>query len=181
MGLASENSNEIIDDMHSRCSTSATAVVQHRLSAARRDASWRAPRRAELRGPFRVRSSTDGPEESGQTEPAPTPAAPSSSSPPPEGPKGHFLAAGSVGFGVALFLMTRVFSGPSFAAPEAGSVPLDEALANADSPSNLHNLISNAPTTTSSVKTPAPTHGGRTTSTSSDDLSSIKLDLDALG
>ena len=131
--------------MHSRCSTSVTAVVLHRLSAARRLASRRAPRGAAMRGQFRVRSSTDGPE-SGQTEPAPTPAAPSSSpaaaayssspssslpsSPPPEGPKGHFLAAGSVGLGIALFLMTRVFSGPSFAALEAGSVPLDEALAN---------------------------------------------------
>ena len=80
------------------------------------------------------------------------------------------LSPGSKTFEQALF---ELFKG--------GRITMDEALANADSPSNLHNLISNAPTTTSSVKTPAPTHGGRTTSTSSDDLSSIKLDLDALG
>ncbi len=58
---------------------------------------------------------------------------------------------------------------------------MDEALANADSPSNLHNLISNAPTATGASKPPPPTHGGSTTSNSTDDLSSIKLDLDALG
>lgn len=44
---------------------------------------------------------------------------------------GHKLAAMSVGLGIAVFLTTRFgFGGPSFAALEAGSVPLDDALQN---------------------------------------------------
>ena len=44
---------------------------------------------------------------------------------------GHTLAAVSVGLGVALFLTTRLgLGGPSFAAMEAASVPLDDALRN---------------------------------------------------
>ncbi|MDH5342271.1 MAG: type IV pili twitching motility protein PilT, partial [Betaproteobacteria bacterium] len=80
------------------------------------------------------------------------------------------LSPGSKTFEQALFDLYR-----------SGRISMDEALANADSPSNLHNLISNAPTATGASKTPPPTHGGRTTSNSTDDLSSIKLDLDALG
>ena len=76
---------------------------------------------------------------------------------------------------------SKTFEQALFDLYKAGRISMDEALANADSPSNLHNLISNAPTTTGSSKPPPPTHGGRTTSNSTDDLSSIKLDLDALG
>ena len=51
-----------------------------------------------------------------------------SSSPPS---KGHLIAASSIGFGIALFVLGRVgLGGPSFAALEAGSIPLDEALGN---------------------------------------------------
>jgi hypothetical protein len=57
---------------------------------------------------------------------------------------------------------------------------MDEALANADSPSNLHNLISNAPKAGSTTNTPPPNENGRTISGANDDLSSIKLDLGAL-
>lgn len=80
------------------------------------------------------------------------------------------LSPGSKTFEQALFELYR-----------SGRISMDEALANADSPSNLHNLISNAPTGTSAEKPAPATHGGRTTSSSSDDLSSIKLNLDALG
>ena len=54
---------------------------------------------------------------------------------------------------------------------------MDEALANADSPSNLHNLISNAG---SAASAPPPAENGRTISGANSDLSSIKLDLGAL-
>ena len=113
-----------------------------------------------------VRSSEPQREGAEQRAEAPVPTSSSKPSSSPtteieqERPKGHFLAAASVGFGIALvrvffccprrvaygsrtahltldpmpsilqFLTTRVFSGPSFAALEAGSVPLDEALAN---------------------------------------------------
>ena len=80
------------------------------------------------------------------------------------------LSPGSKTFEQALFDLYR-----------SGRISMDEALANADSPSNLHNLISNAPTASSASKPPPPSQNGRTTSKSTDDLSSIKLDLDALG
>jgi len=77
---------------------------------------------------------------------------------------------------------SKTFEQALFDLYKTGRISMDEALANADSPSNLHNLISNAPTTKGGAsKTPPPTHSGRTTSNSTDDLSSIKLDLDALG
>lgn len=45
--------------------------------------------------------------------------------------QGHTIAAISVGLGVAVFLMARLgLGGPSFAAMEAASVPLDDALRN---------------------------------------------------
>jgi twitching motility protein PilU len=79
------------------------------------------------------------------------------------------LSPGSKTFEQALFELYR-----------AGRITMDEALANADSPSNLHNLISNAPKAGSTTNTPPPNEYGRTISGANDDLSSIKLDLGAL-
>jgi twitching motility protein PilU len=61
-----------------------------------------------------------------------------------------------------------------------GKVSVDEAMAHSDSPTNLHWLLNNAP---------KPTAGGATTAAQAaaaakkapDDLTSIKLNLDALG
>jgi hypothetical protein len=55
-----------------------------------------------------------------------------------------------------------------------GKVSVEEAMANSDSPTNLHWLLSNAPKTASGEHAPAP-------GTKSGDLNSIKLNLDALG
>jgi len=76
---------------------------------------------------------------------------------------------------------SKTFEQALFEHYRAGRITMDEALANADSPSNLHNLISNAPTGGSKANTPPPSENGRTTSGINDDLSSIKLNLDALG
>lgn len=116
--------------MHSAFCCSTTAFLHRGLVASRRSTSSRAERHAPRRI-LRVRStdpekSTADAESSAPPSPPNTPPAPQQA----DGPKGHFLAAASVGFGIALFLTTRVFSGPSFAALEAGSVPLDEALSN---------------------------------------------------
>jgi len=77
------------------------------------------------------------------------------------------LSPGSKTFEQALFDLYR-----------SGRITMDEALANADSPSNLHNLISNAPKTEGAAKTQTTT---KAAAASTDDLSSIKLNLDALG
>jgi twitching motility protein PilU len=79
------------------------------------------------------------------------------------------LSPGSKTFEQALFEHFR-----------AGRITMDEALANADSPSNLHNLISNAPKAGSAASAPPASENGRTISGAGDDLSSIKLDLGAL-
>ncbi len=76
---------------------------------------------------------------------------------------------------------SKTFEQALFEHYRAGRITKDEALANADSPSNLHNLISNAPKGGSTANTPPPGENGRTTSGINDDLSSIKLNLDALG
>jgi twitching motility protein PilU len=65
----------------------------------------------------------------------------------------------------------------------SGKVTLDEAMANADSPTNLHWLVNNAP---KSAATQAAAAAGTQAMpaaprASQDDLSSIKLNLDALG
>jgi len=57
-----------------------------------------------------------------------------------------------------------------------GKVALDEAMANSDSPTNLHWLLSNAPKSADTASA-QPT----TTKQPADDISSIKLNLDALG
>jgi twitching motility protein PilU len=76
---------------------------------------------------------------------------------------------------------SKTFEQALFEHYRAGRITMEEALANADSPSNLHNLISNAPKAGSKTNTPPPGENGRTTSGINDDLSSIKLNLDALG
>lgn len=67
---------------------------------------------------------------------------------------------------------------------KSGRITMDEALANADSPSNLHWLISNASKAQGGSNNPAPSVSDKPASTSSPtrpgDLSSIKLDLGAL-
>lgn len=76
---------------------------------------------------------------------------------------------------------SKTFEQALFEHYRAGRITMDEALANADSPSNLHNLISNAPSGGSTAKNAPAGDNGRTTSGINDDLSSIKLNLDALG
>lgn len=75
---------------------------------------------------------------------------------------------------------SKTFEQALFEHYRAGRITMDEALANADSPSNLHNLISNAPKAGSTANTPPASENGRTISGANDDLSSIKLDLGAL-
>lgn len=62
-----------------------------------------------------------------------------------------------------------------------GRITMDEALANADSPTNLHWLISNASKAESAPDETPGQSAGRSSSTTTTDLSSIKLNLDALG
>jgi twitching motility protein PilU len=71
---------------------------------------------------------------------------------------------------------SKTFEQALFEHYRAGRITMDEALANADSPSNLHNLISNAG---SAASAPPPAENGRTISGANSDLSSIKLDLGA--
>ncbi len=75
---------------------------------------------------------------------------------------------------------SKTFEQALFEHYRAGRISMDEALANADSPSNLHNLISNAPKAGSASNSPPASENGRTISGANDDLSSIKLDLGAL-
>ncbi|MBY0269508.1 MAG: PilT/PilU family type 4a pilus ATPase [Burkholderiales bacterium] len=76
---------------------------------------------------------------------------------------------------------SKTFEQALFEHYRAGRITMEEALANADSPSNLHNLISNAPSGSGTAKNAPAGDNGRTTSGINDDLSSIKLNLDALG
>lgn len=77
------------------------------------------------------------------------------------------LAPGSQTFEQALFQLYT-----------SGRITLEEATANADSPTNLHWLIDNAPRAAAGAPAPAP---GAKPAPAADDLSSIKLNLDALG
>lgn len=81
------------------------------------------------------------------------------------------LSPGSQTFEQALFQLYK-----------SGRITMDEALANADSPTNLHWLISNAGKAeggnNQAAGSQTPSSAPKTTS--SDDLSSIKLDLGAL-
>ncbi len=79
------------------------------------------------------------------------------------------LAPGSQTFEQALFQLYT-----------SGRITLEEAMANADSPTNLHWLINNAGKTPDAAAQAAAVAAGGTP-VAPDDLSSIKLNLDALG
>ncbi len=78
------------------------------------------------------------------------------------------LAPGSQSFEQALFHLIT-----------SGKVAVEEAMANSDSPTNLHWLLDNAPKGADIQAAMSRTAGG--TKQPADDLSSIKLNLDALG
>ncbi len=75
------------------------------------------------------------------------------------------MAPGSQSFEQALYYLIT-----------SGKVAIDEAMANSDSPTNLHWLLSNAPRATEAAATELTT-----AKPTSDDITSIKLNLDALG
>jgi len=79
---------------------------------------------------------------------------------------------------------SQTFEQALYALYTQGAITLDEALANSDSATNLHWLINNAgKTSTMPAAAPASGAGHNTTtiiSTTSDDLSSIKLNLDTV-
>ena len=64
---------------------------------------------------------------------------------------------------------------------QSGKVTLDEAMANADSPTNLHWLVNNAPKSAAQSQAASAPSAAATGRPAQDDLSSIKLNLDALG
>jgi twitching motility protein PilU len=76
------------------------------------------------------------------------------------------MAPGSQSFEQALFYLIS-----------SGKVALDEAMANSDSPTNLHWLLTNAPKVTEEQAAQQLTTGKQP----GDDITSIKLNLDALG
>ncbi len=76
---------------------------------------------------------------------------------------------------------SKTFEQALFEHYRAGRITMEEALANADSPSNLHNLISNAPSSGGNQQDRGSGNGGKAAGTTTTDLSSIKLNLDALG
>ena len=77
---------------------------------------------------------------------------------------------------------SQTFEQALYALYTSGRVTLEEAMVHADSPTNLHWLINNAPKT-ASAQAAATSHGGPavTSRPVPEDLSSIKLNLDALG
>ena len=82
------------------------------------------------------------------------------------------LAPGSQTFEQALFQLIQ-----------SKRVSVDEAMVNSDSPTNLHWLINNAPRDVATATQGQPAQGSATIAPTKapDDLSSIKLNLDALG
>jgi twitching motility protein PilU len=77
---------------------------------------------------------------------------------------------------------SKTFEQALFDLYSSGRISLEEAMANADSPTNLHWLINYAAKTapTQSAVSPAPAAPARAPA-AQEDLSSIKLNLDALG
>jgi len=78
------------------------------------------------------------------------------------------LAPGSQTFEQSLFHLIHT-----------GRITVEEAMANSDSPTNLHWLLDNAPRVTSESATRAQSAAARPPA--ADDISNIKLNLDALG
>ena len=76
---------------------------------------------------------------------------------------------------------SKTFEQALFEHYRAGRITMEEALANADSPSNLHNLISNAPSNGGKHQDNGSGNGGKAAGTTTTHLSSNKLNLDALG
>jgi twitching motility protein PilU len=66
-----------------------------------------------------------------------------------------------------------------FAHIHSGKISVDEAMAHSDSPTNLHWLLNNAPKPTTG--TPTAAQAAAAAKKAPDDLTSIKLNLDALG
>ena len=64
---------------------------------------------------------------------------------------------------------------------QSGKVTLDEAMANADSPTNLHWLVNNAPKSAAQSQAASAPSAPVTGRPAQDDLSSIRINLDALG
>jgi len=64
---------------------------------------------------------------------------------------------------------------------QSGKVTLDEAMANADSPTNLHWLVNNAPKSAAQSQAASAPSAPATGRPAQDDLSSIRINLDALG
>ncbi len=73
---------------------------------------------------------------------------------------------------------SKTFEQALFEHYRAGRITMDEALANADSPSNLHNLISNAPKSGGAKQDSTSGSTGTAAGIATTDLSSIKLNLD---
>ena len=80
------------------------------------------------------------------------------------------LAPGSQSFEQALYQLYM-----------EGKVTLEEGMANADSPTNLHWLVNNAPKVQGMQQAPAAPAASATPGAATDDLSNIKINLDALG
>ena len=77
---------------------------------------------------------------------------------------------------------SQTFEQALYAQYSAGLITLEEALANSDSPTNLHWLLNNAPKAAAGAVAGSSAKGPSTIApTASPDITSIKLNLDALG
>lgn len=77
---------------------------------------------------------------------------------------------------------SQTFEQALFQLYSSGRITMDEALANADSPTNLHWLISNATKTGGGRTLPSPQgNNPRSNDNPNTDITSIKLNLDAIG
>jgi len=76
---------------------------------------------------------------------------------------------------------SQTFEQALFGLYVSGRITIEEAMANSDSPTNLHWLINNAGKGHAALEAAADAGGTPKTPPAPDDLSSIKLNLDALG
>jgi len=74
----------------------------------------------------------------------------------------------------------QTFEQALFQLYSAGTITIEEALANSDSPTNLHWLISNAGQASGTSAGAALQEAAKASTTAPDDLSSIKLNLDTV-